>query len=223
MKNFKKYFHSLVGWPIKDQFFIVLKLFFMFIRGIWYYLLFKKVRGLVLVGKNVKIRNPWHISTNGTVIFEDYCEVQGLSKRGITFGKNVTVGRFAVIRPSGYYGREIGEGLLIKDNSNIGTFNYIGCSGFIEIGENVMLSPRVSIYSENHNFENTEIPMKVQGVTRGVTIIEDDCWIASNSIILSNVIIGKGSIIAAGSIVTKNVEKYSIVAGNPAKTIKKRK
>jgi acetyltransferase-like isoleucine patch superfamily enzyme len=52
--------------------------------------------------------------------------------------------------------------------------------------------------------------------------IEDDCWIAANSVILAGVTIGKGSVIAAGSIVTKDVPPYSIVAGNPAKVINSR-
>jgi virginiamycin A acetyltransferase len=53
--------------------------------------------------------------------------------------------------------------------------------------------------------------------------IEDDVWIGHNSIILPNCkYIGRGSIIGAGSVVTKNVEAYSIVAGNPARKIKDR-
>jgi acetyltransferase-like isoleucine patch superfamily enzyme len=54
-------------------------------------------------------------------------------------------------------------------------------------------------------------------------IIEDDCWIAANSIILAGVTIGKGSVVAAGSVVTENVAPYSVVAGVPAKFIKSRK
>ena len=53
--------------------------------------------------------------------------------------------------------------------------------------------------------------------------IEDDCWIAANTIILAGVTIGRGSVIAAGSVVTKDVPPYSIVGGVPAKVIKSRK
>lgn len=113
-------------------------------------------------------------------------------------------------------------GLIVGDNSNIGPFSYIGCSGLITIGSNVMISPRVSIYAENHNFERTDIPMKDQGVTRKDVIIEDDCWIAANSVVLAGVTIGKGTIIAAGSVVTTDIPSYSIAAGVPARVIKKR-
>lgn len=85
-----------------------------------------------------------------------------------------------------------------------------------------MMSPGVSIFAENHNFSDTHIPMKDQGVTVSFVVIEDDCWIASNSTILAGVTIGKGSVVAAGSVVTKNVPPYSVVAGSPATVIKSR-
>ena len=53
-------------------------------------------------------------------------------------------------------------------------------------------------------------------------IIGENVWIGSNSVILAGVSIGDNSIIAAGSVVTKDVVKNNIVAGNPAKLIKKR-
>ena len=53
-------------------------------------------------------------------------------------------------------------------------------------------------------------------------IIEDDVWIGTGVIILKGVTIGTGSIVAAGAVVTKNVESYTIVAGIPAKIVKRR-
>ena len=52
--------------------------------------------------------------------------------------------------------------------------------------------------------------------------IEDDVWIGANAIILRGVKIGKGSVIAAGSVVTKDVERYCIYGGVPAKKIRQR-
>ncbi len=53
-------------------------------------------------------------------------------------------------------------------------------------------------------------------------IIEDDCWLGINVVVMSGVKIGKGSVIGANSVVTKDIEPYSVVAGSPAKLIKKR-
>ena len=57
---------------------------------------------------------------------------------------------------------------------------------------------------------------------KGDTIVGNDVWIGQNVTIMSGVKIGDGAIIAANSVVTKNVDSYSIVGGNPAKFIKKR-
>lgn len=59
-------------------------------------------------------------------------------------------------------------------------------------------------------------------ISKGPIIIEDDVWIGTDVLVLSGITIGKGSVIAAGSVVTKNVQPYSIVGGNPAKIIKMR-
>jgi len=50
-------------------------------------------------------------------------------------------------------------------------------------------------------------------------IINDDCWVGNNVVVLSGVEIGKGCVIGAGSIVTKSLPPYSICVGNPAKVI----
>ncbi len=194
----------------------------MFIRGCWHRLFFGGSKGLVLVGRQASVRYAHQLIAGKDLIIEDNAEVNCLSEQNIVLGNRVTIGKHAIIRPSNIYGGAIGAGLKVGDHSNIGPFAYIGCSGFISIGNNVMISPRVSIYAENHVFDNPEILMKEQGVTQAPVIIEDDCWIASNSIILAGVTIGKGSVIAAGSVVTKDIPPYSVAAGVPAKVIKQR-
>jgi acetyltransferase-like isoleucine patch superfamily enzyme len=184
---------------------------------------FGSAKGLFLIGKGVTIRQASFIHAGKNFIAQDHCEINGLSQKGLVFGDKVTIGSYAIIRPTNLYGGEAGVGLKVGNNSSIGPYAYIGCSGYIEIGDNVMMSPRVSIYSENHNFSETTLPMIEQGVTRSFVKIEDDCWLAANSVILAGVTVGKGSVVAAGSIVTKDVPPYSIVAGNPARIIKSRK
>jgi acetyltransferase-like isoleucine patch superfamily enzyme len=194
----------------------------MFLRGLWWKIWLKHASGLVLVGKQVTIRNPQCISVGCNFVAEDYCEIQGLSDGGVCFGDNVTIGRFAMIRPSGYYRREIGLGLTVGNNSNIGPYCYIGCSGRIEIGNNVLMSPRVSMYGENHNFGRVDVPIKLQGVTRQGIVVHDDCWLASGCTILSGVCIGRGTIVAAGAVVTHDLPPYTIVAGAPARVLGER-
>nr|WP_201776017.1 DapH/DapD/GlmU-related protein [Leptolinea tardivitalis] len=80
------------------------------------------------------------------------------------------------------------------------------------------------IYSQYHCFDLLDRPMVEQGFyDAGPITIEDDVWIGARVTILAGVTIGTGSIIGAGSVVTKDVPRYSIVAGNPAKVIRYRK
>ncbi|NOU35162.1 MAG: acyltransferase [Kiritimatiellaceae bacterium] len=192
------------------------------LRGILVRLRLGKTSGLVLCEKKVRLLYPRCIRAGRSLSLEEGCEIVGLSKRGVVFGNRCTMGRFATIRPTNVLVDEAGEGLKMGDHSNIGAYSYIGCSGYIELGDNVMMGPRVNLLAENHNFERTDVPMKEQGVSRGTIIIEDDCWLGANCSVLSNVRIGRGSIVATGAVVTKDVPPYSIVAGVPARVIRSR-
>ena len=74
-----------------------------------------------------------------------------------------------------------------------------------------MFGPKCSLFAENHIFEDASSTIKSQGVSQKGIVIEDDCWIGSNVVILDGVTIGKGSVIAAGTIVTKDVPAGSVV------------
>jgi acetyltransferase-like isoleucine patch superfamily enzyme len=64
--------------------------------------------------------------------------------------------------------------------------------------------------------------IKGHPATKGDVIIGNDVWIGDSAVILSGVIVGDGSVIGANAVVTKNISPYSIVAGNPAREVKKR-
>lgn len=193
------------------------------LRGLYHRPFFLECHGFVFIGQRVKLRNRRHIILGRNFVAEDGCEIQGLSQQGVRFGDDVTIGAYAMVRPSGYYGRELGVGFEIGDRSNIGAYSYMGAAGGIIIGKDVMMGPRVSIFAESHNFKDADAAMRQQGTTRTSVVIEDDCWLGCGCIILNGVTIGKGSIIGAGAVVTKDVPPYSIVGGNPARIIRNRR
>jgi len=223
-KSYFSYINSRFNdeWSKSNTVITLYRMSIYLVRGFWHRLFFGSASGLVFVGKGTSIRYAKYLNVGKDFIVEDYAEVNCMAYKKIMIGDRVTIGKFALIRPTNSYGGSIGEGLKIGNNSSIGPYSYIGCSGMIEIGDNVMMSPRVSIYAENHVFDRTDITIKDQGVKREFVKIEDDCWIAANSVILAGVTIGKGSIIAAGSVVTRDVPPFSIVAGVPATVIKSR-
>ena len=207
---------------IADKLLIIKSTGMKVLRGLWKRLFIKEVHGLFLVGKGTKITHGNHIRCGRNVKFEDYSEIHGLCSEGLIFGNNVTISRGVMIRPSSYYGGDLGAGLEMGDNSSIGPHGYVGCSGKITIGSNVMFGPKCSLFAENHVFSNIEVPIKSQGVKQKGITIEDDCWIGSNVVILDGVTIGKGSVIGAGTLVTKDIPAGSIVMDKRNKTIRER-
>lgn len=80
-------------------------------------------------------------------------------------------------------------------------------------------------YPFGHIHENTFRKIKKEHghpATKGDVIVGNDVWIATNAVIMSGVKVGDGAVIGAYSIVTKDIPPYTIVAGNPAKQIRKR-
>lgn len=129
-------------------------------------------------------------------------------------GKNVNIERGADFGS--------GRGITIGDNSGLG----INCKvrGPLEVGNNVMMGPDVSIITSSHNTLRTDIPMSEQGsLPKKKVTIGNDVWIGTRAIILPGVTIGDGVIIGAGAVVTKDVPDYAIVGGVPARIIKFRK
>lgn len=137
-----------------------------FLRGLWKRIFIKKVKGLFFVGKNVKLTHGRNIICGRCVKFEDYSEIHGLCEHGLIFGDNVTIGRSTMIRPSSYYGGDLGYGLKMGNNSSIGPHGFVGCSGKIIIGDNVMFGPKCSLFAENHIFSSKKKTIKEQGVVQ---------------------------------------------------------
>ena len=178
--------------------------------------------GGIMVGRGVTITHAQLISCGRGVVIEDGAELHGLSRDGLHFGDNVTIGRGAQIRPSGYYGRSLGAGLVVGDNSSVGPLSYLGASGGIEIGNDVLMGPRVTILSEDHVYLDDRFTIKSQGVVEKRTVIEDDVWLGAGSIILGGSHICRGAVVAAGAVVRGTVEPYAVVAGVPATVVKRR-
>lgn len=121
--------------------------------------------------------------------------------------------------------------LCIGKNFYIGKYSIIECDAVI--GDDVIFANHVSLVGRyDHHYQEIGVPVRLASQIRdknyswkGIDekiVIGDDVWIGLGVIVLGGVSIGSGSIIAAGSVVTKDVETYSIYAGNPAKKIKDR-
>jgi acetyltransferase-like isoleucine patch superfamily enzyme len=190
-----------------------------FIRGLFKRFRFKKVNGLIFIGKKVILEHAYKIKSGPGLILEDFVHINALSSDGVVFGRNVTIAKFSSLVCTGVIANK-GVGITIGDYSAVGAQSFIGGQGGVAIGSNVIMGPGVKIFSENHNYNLLNIPIRLQGESRKGVKIHDNCWIGAGVIILDGVTIGEGCVIAAGAVVTKNIPKNSIVAGVPAKVIK---
>ena len=87
----------------------------------------------------------------------------------------------------------------------------------IVIGAQATVSQGVKLCSASH-----DISSRIMELITSPIRIGENAWVAGWSIILPGVTIGEGAVVGAGSVVTKNVEPWTVVAGNPAKVIKRR-
>lgn len=208
----------------KYKLLITIDLVLKVIRGFFVSLF--KINGLykiIAIGRNVKILgNKKDLYVGKRVKIEDNVFLQTVSQNGIILENNVTICNGTQIRPSGFYGGNLGWGLKMGSYSSIGANSYIGCSGMIKIGDNVMIGPHCTMIAENHNYSDLEIPMIKQGVSNKGIEIKDNVWIGANVTILDGVTVESGCILAAGAVITKSTEPDGIYAGVPAKRIKER-
>lgn len=128
------------------------------------------------------------------------------------------LGRYSVIESGTCINNAVGD-VIIGDYTRVGLHNTI--IGPVNIGHHVNLAQGITVTALNHNFEDSEKRIDEQGVCTTPVVIEDDVWIGANAVILPGVRVGTHSVVAAGAVVTKDVPSHSIVAGIPAKIIKK--
>ena len=105
---------------------------------------------------------------------------------------------------------------------NKGVHINASCGGNIKIGARCPIGPGVVMRTANHKFKQANKFIQEQGHECADIVIEDDCWIGANAIILPRVVIGRGAVIGAGAVVTKDIPAYAVAIGIPAKVIRYR-
>lgn len=197
---------------------IIIERLFMRMRGF----IILNSKGSLYLGKNCTVKSKSKIRFGINVSIQNNCDIDALSIEGITFGDNVSIQKRTIIVCSGTI-KQLGKGLVIGNNVGIGSNSFLGCAGGITIGDDTITGNFVSFHAENHNYENPDIPIRLQGVNRIGIMVGKNCWIGAKATILDGAVIKDGCIVAAGAVVRNGVyEENSILAGVPAKIIKNR-
>lgn len=143
--------------------------------------------------------------------FDDAAQVRALFSDLI--GKTVDDG-FLLIPPfftTGGTDISVGRNVFINQNC---TFYDLGG---LDIADDVMIGPNVSLITSGHPIEPAQ---RRACVVAKPIVIERNVWIAAGAIVIGGVTIGENSVVAAGSVVTRDVPPNSLVGGNPARVIR---
>jgi acetyltransferase-like isoleucine patch superfamily enzyme len=89
--------------------------------------------------------------------------------------------------------------------------------GGLDIADDVMIGPNVSLITSGHPIEPSQ---RRAGVTASPIVIERNVWIAAGATIIGGVTVAENSVVAAGSVVTRDVPPNTLVGGNPARVIR---
>jgi acetyltransferase-like isoleucine patch superfamily enzyme len=190
------------------------------LRGFKVVFFFRKPKAMML-GRGVSFFYISKIKWGKFLRLGDFVFVSALSKNGIQFGNNVSIGAFSRIIVSTTL-NDLGDKIVIGNSVGIGEYASLGGAGGLEIGDECIVGPYLSCHPENHNYEDLSTSIRFQGVNRKGIKIGKNCWIGSKVSILDGVQLGNGCIIAAGAVVTKSFLDNSIIGGVPAKLIKTR-
>jgi len=107
--------------------------------------------------------------------------------------------------------------LEVDDYSAIGEDALIYNLGKVSLGKNVTVSHRAHLCAGTHDYSDPTLPLLKPPI-----VLQDNVWVCAEAFIGPNVIIEEGAVVGAAAVVSKNIDAWSVVAGNPAIFIKKR-
>jgi len=145
------------------------------------------------------IITPRYISINKNVFIENNCRIEAVTS---------------------YNGVQFHPSIVFEEGASVQQNLHLTCASQIIIGRNTAIASNVSITDIHHPYEDINIPIEQQNIITKPVIIDSDCKIYNNSVILPGVHIGKHCTIGANSVVTHDIPDYSVAVGAPARVIK---
>ncbi len=139
---------------------------------------------------------------------------------GVDIGAGTLVMHGAVLHVYNFRGLP-NAGIRIGRDCLIGEYSVIRGQGGVTLGDRVYTSPMTQIIAVNHVFGDAARPFVEQGITAEGIVIEDDVWLGSNAVVTDGVRIGRGAVVAAGAVVTRDVPAHTVVAGVPARVVRR--
>jgi acetyltransferase-like isoleucine patch superfamily enzyme len=164
-----------------------------------------------LIGGSFKRWSPSRVHPSARITNPQY-----ISLLSVSVGRGVWL--YAITRDSA--GNTYTPELIIEKGTQIGDYCHITCANQVVIGENVLLTQGVLIADSNHVYEDVARPVVAQGLRAKPISIGAGSWLGNHAAVVG-CSIGKNCVVGANSVVTRDVPDYCVVAGAPARIIRR--
>ncbi len=189
-------------------------------RALWLIRGLIRLRAVVFIGDNVRLRGKGRILLGRGATIEPGCSVDGYARRGVRIGPRSRVGAHSIISSTSHLSL-FGSGFEMGSDSGFGEYCYVGAAGGVTIGDNVIMGQFISFHAQQHNFDNPNQLIRQQGSRETGITIGDNCWIGARVTFLDGARVGSNSVVAAGSVVRGVFPDRTLIAGVPAKEIRR--
>lgn len=178
-------------------------------------------RGAAFVGPAVHIRGLRGLRMARAATIEGGCRIDAVARRGVVLGARSKLGAGTVVSCTSHISR-LGEGFVLGADASMGEWCYVGASGGVSIGDDVIMGQFVTFHSQHHEYEAGDetirrLPTSEQGI-----VIDRGCWVGAKATFLDGTHVGAGSVVAAGAVVRGRFPPGSVIGGVPARILKTR-
>jgi serine acetyltransferase len=188
-----------------------------FLRGKCYPCILRAIGKGTVFGKSVVLRSPAQISIGQSTMIDDYVVLDAKGRgSSIAIGNQVLLGRNTILSCSD-------SKLEIGHFVSFGPFCFLASRSQLRIGSNVAVGAGSYFLGGGHAYEDPNTAVIHQARTSQGITVEDNVWIGIGARILDGVHVGRNSIVGAGAVVAKDVPPWTVVMGNPARVVEKRK
>jgi acetyltransferase-like isoleucine patch superfamily enzyme len=180
-----------------------------------------RFRCFAFVGRGVSVRGKRRIMLGRASTLETGVVIDGYAREGVVVGPRTRIGAHTIISCTSHLSLH-GKGFRIGAESGIAEFGYIGAAGGVTIGDHVIMGQYVSFHSQEHQFGDVTIPIRLQPSTQRGIVVDDDCWVGARVTFLDGTHVREGSVVAAGAVVKGDFPPHSVLGGVPARILKSR-